>query len=524
MTTPRIAMIVNKPEREDPIFERIAKMLERVDDNIATLRLEYRDTAFNKKLTAFEPTALLTFPLTSRGIAQHYYALKYALDCRIVSYRTEGQISISDANYSAWMVGFDEYGPNLVDWELFWGELSAEVVGKALVAQGKLASMSRTRTVGYARYESHFDHQQQLPETPAEQQFYAMASGRPREHVAFFILAEYTVEDLVRGGDVFQSRPPAPKEIHEAEKAIAKCRAYRERWIDAALETARRCPEMLVVFKSHPVENIIFARQGRNPYDRLRGHDNILYLDTPVRIDLILRRSGLFFHYGSTVAAEAYIADVPCIFATAFDFYPENEVPENPAFYFHDLGWPSTAKLDIAAVPDFVARHMREPVRFVCTERMRWILDKVFAIHPKHISGQSHYSPSQKIAALLVSCSGMPPLDPLADGALCVNALTRDKAGWILEVMAGREQKAMGERRYDDARRLLDRMDFLASLHGHQEPVLAIMRAQLFVAQKQIEEARKVLRTELAAHPENNFAREYLARLGKAAFAAGGDA
>ncbi len=524
----RVAMIVNKPEREDLILERIAQALRRINPACVTERVEYRDPAFFERVTQFEPTVILTFPLTSRGIAARFYALKYALDCRIVSYRTEGQISLSDANYSDWMVGFDEYGANLVDWELFWGELSGRVVGQSLVDQGKLSDIGRARAVGYPRYESYFDAGERPGGTEAELRFLELARGRPRERVAFFIsgfgMAEYSVEDLLRGGDVFRNRDPLPEEVRQAREAVEKCREFRRRWIDAALAVADLDPDLLVVFKSHPVENIIFARQGNNPYDRLRGRGNVLYIDTPVGIDLILRGSGLFFHYGSTVAAESYIAGTPCIFTSAFDLYPEDQVPENPCFYFHDLGWPASAKLDIADVPDFVRCHLENPVRFERTERMSWVLDKVFAIRDEHLDGRSRYSPSREIAAFLAASAATPMLDPARDAPFCDNALRSVRHTCILEAMFGRAQNALLEGRYADALRLVDRMEHLVAVQHGREPVLPVMRAQIFAAQKKFNTARALLRTELARCPDNTYARDYLDRLAQAAQASGGGA
>lgn len=517
MKSPRILMVINKPEREVPVFNLIKGHIQELNPKAVVELLEYHDPEYRRKFAQFEATTVVIYPFTARGLADRVYAYKHFQNFRVVSYRTEGQISYSDKNYSDWMVGFDEYDTDLVDWELFWGRKTADVVGQKLLDRGKLESKDRIRVAGYPRYEVYFGGQSADADTENDALFRERAANYPREKVLFFItgfcIADYSLEDLIRGGDVFSSEDGDPEQEEAmAREAIKKTGEFRRRWIEIILKIARKHPDVLIAVKSHPVENIIHAREGKSPYQELMDEPNIMYFNSPINISTAMSRSGLFFHYGSTVGAESYIAGTPSIFTTDFDLYPEDNIPDNPCFYFHDLGWPATRKTDISDVPKLVDEHLESPIPFIRTEEMSSILDEVFDIKPEHLNGSIPYESSRDIARFLLDIEETEPL-PVKEDSPHLDAALRSYLPTITEWVFGKAVTQINEGKPAEALKLLDKLYLSSRRLGLDIPDLQVLRASCLAVMEEFKQACKVLEGELSANPQNQKAKHLLGQI-----------
>ena len=74
----RLLCVVNKPQREIPVFDHLEAHLasEYEDWEILVLWL-HGDPRFLFKALTFFPTVVITYPLTGRGLSLYSYIIKY---------------------------------------------------------------------------------------------------------------------------------------------------------------------------------------------------------------------------------------------------------------------------------------------------------------------------------------------------------------------------------------------------------------------------------------------------------------
>ncbi|NJB67085.1 hypothetical protein GGQ74_000725 [Desulfobaculum xiamenense] len=477
----KIAAILNKPEREAPTMDAIRTHLEREAPDCEMRTFAYNDADYMRRMIAYAPNALVSFPYTARTTSVRSYVLKHIFGCFNLCLRTEGQLDYRNANKNTWLVGMENYGPDFVDYEMFWSRKIAELTGQELVRTDRLSSSERIRVFGYPPYEVHFRPWDRAEDTlPAHHA--ARLDARPRSHVALFItnfcFADYSAQDIVNAGDLIDvNAPDAGEELAAGIEGARRCGVFRQMWIDAILRAAYRNPHALIVVKSHPVEHIIFGRKGHNPYaEAFSRMGNIVYVSEPVRIVDLLVRAGLFLHYGSTCLAEACLQGVPSVFVTSEELYGEGRNPANPNFYFHDSGWESTLRADIAEIPELISRHIAQPMPFVMTERMRTVLLDVFNIETGHLDGTRPYVPSADIARFLAGLQGERPQrlaydDPHLRSALASGrfvALDALVHAGVAHIEAGEHKAALD---------ILNRAVILAGPLGVEVPALEELRA-----------------------------------------------
>ena len=475
----RVALVINKTDRELPIMEKIKGWLLRLAPRTEVIIVDFHDPQFHIRIIEFAPDTVLTFPFTVAGLSARFYLLKYLQDCFIVCFRTEGAIDFTSDKQLKWLAGMDRYGPELVDYELFWGRKTAEMVATTLMEQGKLSSFERVSYFGYPNFESYLgEGAAEAGELPAElaQRLAATEPGKTLFFITGFHLADYTPEDLVNAGDILRRDDPAfETQYREALDGVERAKRFRQLWIERIIQAADENPAALFIVKCHPIETEIhFRQQYHNPYLRFAGHRNIVYVTENVPVGAILPHCSLFFQYGSTCLAESYLLQVPSVFVTSAQIYRQG----TPSVYdYSDLGWPATLQADILEVPELVRRHLQEPVCFEInrseTER---VLKDVFNVDRANLDGTTPYLPSRDIALFLLdlgkeSPQRLDPKDPylleatriFGDGAL--SALGQD--GSTAEAR-GETLRALG---------IFNQMARLAALARRREPDLEYLRA-----------------------------------------------
>ena len=84
------------------------------------------DHNFMDEVLAFEPDLMLTFPMTSVGLAAPYYVFKHLFGTKVVCFRAEGIVDPASPQSVSNHIGYDRYGPKLVDYELVLGSGAGE--------------------------------------------------------------------------------------------------------------------------------------------------------------------------------------------------------------------------------------------------------------------------------------------------------------------------------------------------------------------------------------------------------------
>ena len=391
--------MLNHAIRERTLFESIRREVLKLAPSAKVEILEYRDPQFVSKAIAFGPRAILTFPFTALTVADTFYPIKFLTDCSVITYRAEGGL----LDYSGVMVdntffvGYDQYGPTLVDRELFWGRKMAGYAAPILVKQDKLSSPNRVGQVGYPEYECYFEPGAAAPaELPrdVEQKLSQYSRDRTALLVTGFHASLYTKEEILNAKDWYDpNAPDADEKLRWALKEVENSTRFKQCWIDKTIESAKANPDVLHVLKCHPLETLIQDRKRHDPYAVLNGHSNILYVqNVPVRH--LLHRCGLLLHYGSTVLAESMLLKVPSAFVYSEAIYPGRKES--------DFAKLSTFMLDISDLPSVIAEHLRAPAKFQLTSEMAEALFEVFNISKANLDGKLKYQPSHDIAAVLV--------------------------------------------------------------------------------------------------------------------------
>ena len=446
---PRVALVLNKASRELPIMEKIRDWLTMVDPGCQVMIIDFHQTQFHADIMLFAPDIILTFPFTAVPLSWPFLLIKLLTGCSVVCLRTEGAINFNSPQQVKWLAGMDRYGPEFVDFELFWGHATAQAVGEMLLAQGRLSSLSRVRYFGYPNLEPYFDGN--ITPAPLPEDLARQVDNYDRSQVFFFItgfhLSDYTDHDLIAAGDIL--RPDDPNfdaEFAEARQGVLNARRFREQWITNLLTAARKHPDALFLIKCHPIEaEIHFSQNYPNPYLVFYDQPNIVYITDNIPISTILPYCGLFFHYGSTCVAESYLLKVPSAFVTSAEVYGADFLPS--VYNYSNMGWPSTLTIDVTEIPALVDRHLAEPVLFnINNVAMEEVLSSVFNITRAHLAGTEEYAPSRDIAHFLVEQSRL-SAQKLPEGDTFLEQAVRQLGEQTYQTISARVQEALSSSR-----------------------------------------------------------------------------
>jgi surface carbohydrate biosynthesis protein len=375
----KILLVLNKPNREIPIMESIKEQVLCLRPDAVVEIREMCTAGFNGFVFKFKPDVILTFPFTCEGFSAWYYLFKVFLGVKIISLRAEGVVDFSNEYNVQWAVGFDKYGKNLVDNELFWGEGLAQVVGRLLMRQGKLSSMERVKVVGYPRLETYFEeNSKQSPAMPLriKQQLANYEKARIVLFITGFHLANYTKQNLFDAKDL-----DAENKLDELLEAVEISRRFRSEWIANIIAAATENSDALIIAKKHPIEK-------REDYIAFEGVDNILFIHEDIQVDEIVPYAGIFFHYGSTALVDAYLSKTPAVYV----YSKKNK------HWYSDLGWPASMKIEEQETPQVVRKFLAGEISSATDDsRIKQVLKDIF-----NIEEGKPYKPSMEIAKIIL--------------------------------------------------------------------------------------------------------------------------
>lgn len=377
----RILLVLNRENREKPVMAAIQNQVRLIAPSAVVEIIPFNGN-FIRRAAAFRPQVVMMFPLGSIGISNLVYLLKLRFGCRVVCFRAEGILDPTSPQSISSHTGFDRYGSRLVDAEIFWGPGPAGLIGSALIEQGKLADSRRIKCFGYPRLERYFQKSDVAPSGHLPRCAIERLDRYDRASVVLaitgFHFANYSVADLYRSGDL-----DAANRHGELLVLVRKVRQFRDQWKAAIRLSAASHPNLLFVLKKHPNEHDA-------DYLDMESVPNVLVIADDIEFGDILERSGLLVHYGSTAAADAYITNVPTVYAYS------NEAALRE--WFPHMGWPASLSIPITdldlAIQKFVAKELSGEI----TEPVWRVLEWNFNIKP-----DVGYTPSKDIAAFLLA-------------------------------------------------------------------------------------------------------------------------
>jgi hypothetical protein len=175
---------------------------------------------------------------------------------------------------------------------------------------------------------------------------------------------------------------------------------------------------LLFVLKKHPNE-------GRADYVDLESEPNIIFIADDVDLGDILEHASLLVHYGSTAAAEAYLANVPTVYAHSSDPVLQD--------WFPHMGWPSSLSIPIDNFDLAIQQLIQGKLSGGASKDVSRVLEWNF-----NIRHGVEYKPSQEIAAFLLE-EGRGQRIPIRDRYMWaslwwyVGVKTKQMLGWFVQ-------------------------------------------------------------------------------------------
>ena len=436
-STSKIVLVLNYPEREKRTFLKIQTAIEEINPHAEATILEKLDPNFMAGTLAIAPQVIMAAPFTALTNACPFYMLKYLLDCVMVCYRTEGLLPVNtlDQDTARSMTGFDKYGVNLVDFEIFWGRKTADPIGRALVQDKKLSSVSRSRHLGWPFFEDYTEEMNNrdhiLPQVISRK---VLRYPRTRRllFVTGFPQADYTREDAIRAGDYVDIGSHGAKEkLEEKLSRFRKAGEFRKNYMETISECAQNNSDFLFIVKIHPLEIIQCKNRNHNPYKALKDIHNILLITEPIPFRSIIHHCSLLFHYGSTTMLEAYLMKVPSV-----------HVSDSKIKYRGIFEIPSTLSADLLDIPGIIARHRATSVTFERNETVERVLEEQLGVKV-----DQRYKPSEDIARFLLSLDPDSAQTILPTDRYLIDATKKIGKSRMIDRIDSARLKAVGQNR-----------------------------------------------------------------------------
>ena len=148
-----VLLVYNKKNREEDYLKLIKIEIENTDEYKVIISPRTPSKKFILNVFKYQPKSILTFPFTAKDSSALFYILKFILKFKLVTLRTEGVMYYNNPKNIYWHLGKENYGKNLIDLEIFWGDKQREVIGKHLLIKNKIENKDRLITIGYPRIE-----------------------------------------------------------------------------------------------------------------------------------------------------------------------------------------------------------------------------------------------------------------------------------------------------------------------------------------------------------------------------------
>lgn len=292
-------------EREYMILDILKEELEKC--NMVVGYADYMDIP---KCLEFQPDIIVTHTIRTDTDTRMLSIMKLATGAILIPMTVEGFYDTDNVHDVLIKVGLDPCPINLIDYFIMWGEKTKEKEGEQLLKLQKISSLDKIKVFGYIVYEK-----QKILAYAKKIDFYSVFVTWKKKYnqiitcITGFAGAEFTIEDLEKGFSGNKGSEQYKREVNYYEKYLVVIKEYRRKYIEDIMQFAHTHPHVGVVVKLHPAE--IHAKIQY--YNMLRSQENIFLIDREFSISVILEEAQALVHYGSTMALEAYIYEVPTL-------------------------------------------------------------------------------------------------------------------------------------------------------------------------------------------------------------------
>lgn len=389
----KIILITNIATRELSIMEKIKFRLENLDKSVYVKIVSFYDEKFFSKIISVKPDIIVTFPLNAKGLSEYYYNFKFLFDCKIICMTTEGIADFKDEEALGTFVGLDNYNNDLVDYQIYWGQLVAECWGGKLLEQKKLKSKDCIKTFGYVKYEDYFSNQYKVSNYLIDK-----ISRYKKEDIVFFAssfsTADLDADIILKSQDyVDLADENYSDNIARILKEVQYCKEYREKILETIRKSANKYSDKLFIIKLHPCEYELGKFEGA--YSLLEGIPNIIIIKDEVKVIDIIKSSSLLLHIGSTVVCESYIEGISSVYVTYSKIHNNSGfVP----FFYKKFILPSSMEVECNDLEEFFDKYFLNDIKLNLPLETNKILFDYFNI--KH--NCSKYEPSNDIAKFIL--------------------------------------------------------------------------------------------------------------------------
>lgn len=360
-----ILLVYNKKNREEDYLKLIKKEIENTNEYKVIISPRTPSKKFISNIFKYQPKSILTFPFTAKDSSPLFYILKFILKFKLVTLRTEGAMYYDIPENINWHSGNENYGKNLIDLEIFWGNKQREVLGKQLLIKNKIENKDRLITIGYPRIELI----ESIKENKIIHKGYLLfATG--------FYLADYTKKSIFDGKDT----PTDKESLDHALHMIEISKTLRAKFIKE-IDAIAALSDLIFYVKIHPIEN-------KEDYIFKNFNSNIIVIKDEYQISELVRNCDFFFHYGSTTLIDAYLHKKPSFYY----YYKDSKT------YYPDLNWPNNKILNLDSLKEFILNNEMNQFKFKLSKEIKDVMKEEF-----NYSFSKTYKPSKEIASRLLS-------------------------------------------------------------------------------------------------------------------------
>ncbi len=271
-----------------------------------------------KEIIDFAPDVIVSHPVRTEYATAMFTIQKLLTQAAFVPMVVEGYVDVNNKRVREAYIDRTPCPIDLIDAMIYWGEILKQVDGGYLIEFKKIRNIDQVHVFGYPLYDKKYikiiNNQSQ---SVKRIQKWMRQYKKCVSVASAFSLTVMSDEEYMLEGHISSDEKTNLKKIYETLSLFHEKKRFYEEYSNAYIKLvcvlAKKNPDIGFVYKLHPVE-IDTEKEKELPYLNLLKHlPNVLVIHEAVPFSAILQESYLLLHYGSTLAMEAYIYQIPSV-------------------------------------------------------------------------------------------------------------------------------------------------------------------------------------------------------------------